>query len=254
MSIHAGRVAVITGASRGLGAGMAETFAGQGMHLGLCARARPESPDWAPALTASVDVTDADAVDAFAGAVAERFGRIDLWVNNAGVLAPIGPLADADPEEVRRHFDANVLGVVHGTGAFARQVRGQPEGGVLVNISSGAAATPYEGWAVYCASKAAVEMLTEVVALEELPAGLRAYALAPGVVDTDMQTLIRSSTEEAFPDVRRFRRLKQEGRFNSADWVARFILDRCLGAAGSDGPADVAGAVRLRVPDEPGGI
>ena len=252
MSTHAGRVAVITGASRGLGAGLAETFARDGMLLGLCARTRPASHDGQTALTASVDVTDADAVDAFARAVVERFGRVDLWVNNAGVLAPIGPLADADPVALRRHLDVNVLGVVHGTAAFVRHLRGRPGEGVLVNISSGAATTPYEGWAAYCASKAAVDMITEVVALEERSIGLRAYALAPGVVDTDMQALIRATPEESFPAVRRFRRLHYEGAFNSADWVALFILERCLGEAGVVRPGHETDTVRLRVPDQPG--
>jgi NAD(P)-dependent dehydrogenase (short-subunit alcohol dehydrogenase family) len=252
VSTHAGRVAVVTGASRGLGAGLAETFARNGMLLGLCARTRPDARDGRTALTASVDVTDADAVDAFARAVVEHFGRVDLWVNNAGVLAPIGPLADADPVALRRHFDVNVLGVVHGTAAFVRHLRQRPGKGALVNISSGAATTPYEGWAAYCASKAAVDMITEVVAREERSAGLRAFALAPGVVDTDMQDLIRSTPEESFPAVRRFRRLHHEGAFNSADWVARFILERCLGEVGVVRPGDDTDTVRLRVPDQPG--
>ncbi|HZM55504.1 MAG TPA: SDR family NAD(P)-dependent oxidoreductase [Acidimicrobiales bacterium] len=252
MSTHAGRVAVVTGASRGLGAGLADTFALNGMLLGLCARTRPDARDGETALSASVDVSDADAVDAFAREVVERFGRVDLWVNNAGVLAPIGRLADADPVVLRRHLDVNVLGVAHGTAAFVRHLRERPGEGVLVNISSGAATTPYEGWAAYCASKAAVDMITEVVAREERSTGLRAYALAPGVVDTDMQTLIRATTEEAFPAVRRFRRLHQEGAFNSADWVARFILERCLGKAGVARTGHEADIVRLRVPDQPG--
>ncbi len=146
---HTALVAVITGASRGLGAGMATVFAGAGVRLGLCARTRPEPPEGADALTASVDVTDAQALDAFSLAVVERFGRIDLWVNNAGVLVPIGPLAVADPDALRRHLDINILGVMHGSATFARHVRDRPGRGVLVNISSGAATTPYEGWAAY---------------------------------------------------------------------------------------------------------
>ena len=95
-------------------------------------------------------------------------------------------------------------------------------------------------------------MITEVVALEERSIGLRAYALAPGVVDTDMQALIRATPEESFPAVRRFRRLHYEGAFNSADWVARFILERCLGEAGVVRPGHETDTVRLRVPDQPG--
>ena len=157
------------------------------------------------------DVTDAAAVEALAASVAP----IDLWVNNAGVLGPIGPLADADAAQVARHLDVNVLGVVHGTQAFLRH---RSPDGVLVNITSGAARTPYEGWAPYCASKAAVDMLTEVVARET---GIRAYAVSPGVVDTDMQAEIRSTPPERFPAVARFHDLKRREAFNSPAWVAR---------------------------------
>jgi NAD(P)-dependent dehydrogenase (short-subunit alcohol dehydrogenase family) len=240
-------VAVITGTSRGLGAGMAATLAGEGCRLGLCARREPTAPQGAEAWTASIDVSDAEALDRFALGVVERFGRVDLWVNNAGVLEPIGPLADADPGAVRRHVDINVLGVANGSASFARHVRTRPGGGVLVNISSGAATTPYEGWAPYCASKAAVEMLTEVVAREERGHGLRAYALAPGVVDTPMQALVRSTSIKDFPAGDRFRRLHRQGGLNSPEWVARFILERLVDGTTA---SEAGGVVQFRVPDQ----
>jgi len=250
-------VAVVTGASRGLGAGLAATFAAEGIRLGLCARTRPDRPVGAEAWAASVDVADAESVDRFARDVVERFGGIDVWVNNAGVLEPIGPLATTDPVALARHVDINFLGVAHGSASFSRHVRSRPGGGVLINVSSGAATTPYEGWAPYCASKAAVEMLTEVVAREERVHGLKAYALAPGVVDTDMQALVRSTPIENFPAGDRFRRLHLQGGLNSPEWVARFILDRLVGETGrSDEGASHEGAshpgdgVRFRVPDQ----
>jgi NAD(P)-dependent dehydrogenase (short-subunit alcohol dehydrogenase family) len=252
-----GRVAVITGASRGLGAGMATHFALEGMTLGLCARHRPDLvaatrprvhdgkvEHAVPPLTAAVDVSDAAALEAFADAVVERFGRIDLWVNNAAVLAPMGPLADADPADLLRHVDVNVAGVLYGSRWFARHVRGREGWGVLVNVSSGAASRPYAGWAAYCAAKAAVDMATEVVALEGRPYGLRAYAVAPGVVDTDMQATIRASDEATFPDIAQFWALHEQGAFNSPMWVADRILDLAFGGA----PLT---PVLLRVPDEP---
>jgi benzil reductase ((S)-benzoin forming) len=110
-----GRVAVVTGASRGLGAGLADHFASSGMHLGLCARHKPQLvvrtrptaqeghvvSSELPLLSA-VDVTDRAALEHFADAVVAQFGRIDLWVNNAGLLGPVGPLVDADPALVAR--------------------------------------------------------------------------------------------------------------------------------------------------------
>lgn len=245
----AGRVAVITGASRGLGAGMAERLAEAGLGLGLCARHEPPVPATAgPAgvdvVTAAVDVTDPDAVDRFAVEVVGRLGRIDLWINNAGMLGPIGPLRDLDPGEVAANVAINVVGVLHGSAAFARHVRSRPGGGVLVNITSGAATNPYEGWSAYCASKAAVDQATRVVAAEEAGAGLRAHAVAPGVVDTEMQAQIRATPADRFPAVDRFLQLGRDDAFNSPAWVA----DQVLGLM-TDPPS--TSDVVLRVPDEP---
>jgi benzil reductase ((S)-benzoin forming) len=230
-----GRVAVITGASRGLGAGLAVRFAECGVRLGLCARHEPAGPDGA--LTASVDVTDAGAVDRFAARVADELGPIDLWINNAGVLEPIAPLRDADPAQLEAHIRTNVLGVLYGSRAYVRHVRRTNRGGVLVNVSSGAASSVYPGWSAYCAAKAAVDQLTRVVAEEEADAGLRAYAVAPGVVDTDMQAMIRATPAEAFPAVERFRKRAETGDFNSPSWVADHILAAAFDTAAE--PEDI---------------
>lgn len=249
-----GKVAVVTGASRGLGAGLAAHFAAAGLELGLCARHRPELAvatrprahdgvvePATPALCQAVDVADHGQLEAFASAVVERFGRIDLWVNNAGLLEPMGPLADARPAALARLVEVNVTGVLFGSAVFARHVRARPGGGVLVNISSGAATRPYAGWAPYGASKAAVELATEVVALEGRPDGLAAYAVSPGVVDTDMQAAVRATPAERFPEVGRFLQLHDDGAFTPAAEVAERLLELAFA-----GPRPEV--VRLRVP------
>lgn len=218
------RIVVITGASRGIGAGVARELAARGLKLALCARGEPALEDGPRVVRARVDVRDGEAVQRFAREVEARLGPIDLWVNNAAVLEPVGPLRDLETEAVRAHLDVNVLGVLHGARAYARHLARVGRPGVLVNVSSGAARRAVAGWAAYCASKAAVERMTEVLALEEGPRGLRAHSVAPGVVDTDMQATIRATPEDRFPDVERFRTMKREGRFSSVEHVARCLL------------------------------
>ncbi|MGH0034998.1 MAG: SDR family oxidoreductase [Myxococcota bacterium] len=219
-----GRCAVVTGASRGLGAGLARDLAERGLRLGLCARAESALPESDDVVCERLDVTDEKAVEAFAARVVERFGQIDLWINNAGLLAPIEPLRDVSAEDFRRHIDVNLTGVFLGTRTFVRHLRSRGGEGVLINISSGAAWKAYRGWSAYCAGKAGVERLTECVAAEEEGTGLRAYSVAPGVIDTDMQALIRESTPEAFPEVERFRELKRADGFNTTGHVAAELL------------------------------
>ena len=239
-----GKTVVITGASRGLGAGLARDFARRGMKLGLCARSAPVLPDGPQVVAAELDVTGPDAVERFAAAVAERLGPIDLWINNAGVLEPIAPLRDVAPAAARAHLEVNVLGVVLGTQAFVRHLRRRGGEGVLVNLSSGAARSPYAGWSLYCAAKAAVDRLTECVALEEAAHGLRAYAVAPGVIDTDMQALIRAAPAERFPEAPRFVERKRAGHFNTPAFVAERLLELAFD------PAARSGEVCVRLPDE----
>jgi benzil reductase ((S)-benzoin forming) len=116
----------------------------------------------------------------------------------------------------------------------------------LVNISSGAATKAYEGWAAYCASKAAVDQLTRVVALEEARHDLSAYSLSPGIVDTDMQTAIRGADPASFPERDRFRRFAELQQFNSPGWVGDHILRLAFGPERPE-------SVTLRIPDQPTG-
>lgn len=219
-----GKVALITGASRGIGADCAADWSARGMRLALCSRSQPALAASDDVLAERVDVSDAEAFGRFAQAAIERFGRIDLWVNNAGVLDPIAPLRDVKLEDFQQHIEINLTGVFIGTQLFVRHVREREGEGVLINVSSGAAWSAYAGWATYCAGKAGLERLTECVALEEEGTGLRAYSVAPGVVDTAMQDRIRASTPEDFPQVERFKQMKQEEAFNTGAFVAQEFI------------------------------
>ncbi len=231
------KVAVITGASRGLGAGLAERFLERGLRVAACARRRPAlADDESRLLTRAADVTDTDAMAQLCTAAVERFGRVDLWINNAGLLAPIGPLRDNDPGAFALHMQVNVVGVFNGSRAFIRHLHARGGDGVLLNISSGAARNAYAGWSAYCAGKAALDRMSEAIALEEADSGLRVHAVAPGIIDTDMQTMIRSSTPEQFPRVQKFLDLKTKGAFSSPPFVADRLLELAFDPSAADTP------------------
>lgn len=228
-----GRVAVITGASRGIGAGLARSFHARGLRLGLCARSEPDRgavpEDPERVLERRVDVRDLAALEDFAEEVESRLGPIDLWVNNAGLLAPIGMTREVPPEAFARIVEVNLLGVYHGCRVHLRRLHAAGRRGTIVNIGSGAAVHAYEGWGGYCATKAAVHQLTRVLAREEKGAGNRVYCLMPGVIASGMQELIRGQDEADFPAVGRFRELHREGQLLDPESPAPAVLRLAFG-------------------------
>ncbi|NRA94865.1 MAG: SDR family oxidoreductase [Planctomycetes bacterium] len=226
------KVCVVTGASRGIGLGVARIFRERGMKVAGCARSEPQDP---LDLFRSVDVTDLDAVERFRDETVEALGPIDLWVNNAGVLAPIGMTRDADPAAWRRLMDVNVVGVYHGARAYLRSLRATGRAGCLINVGSGASTSAYAGWGPYCASKAAVDQLTRVLAYEESDTETRVFCLAPGVVETGMQEYIRGQDAADFPMVDRFRQMHADGKLLDVAVPAEAMLKLAFGPARGDG-------------------
>jgi 3-oxoacyl-[acyl-carrier protein] reductase len=122
----------------------------------------------------------------------QRFGPPDVLVNNAGVIEPIGVVGATDPARWARSIEINLIGAYYAIRAVLPGMieRGR---GTVINVSSGAALRPQEGWSGYCAGKAALAMLTRSIDLEHRSAGIRVFGFQPGTTDTDMQAIIRAS-------------------------------------------------------------
>lgn len=194
------QVVWITGASKGIGQAVALDVARRGGIVWVTSRdggaceqvAREINKAGGRAEAMECDVSDYGDVTKVAGQIFDTHGRLDTLVNNAGIIQPIGPLAESDPSEWIQNITVNLSGVMHGCRAVLPKMI-QDGGGVIINVSSGAAMAPKEGWSAYCAAKAGVAMLTRSLDLENRAFGVRVYGFQPGVVDTDMQHRIRQS-------------------------------------------------------------
>lgn len=193
----AGKTALITGASRGIGAETARYFAKAGANVALLARSEDSIADLAgeigpSAIAIPCDVSRYWEVEKAAQATVETFGSLDILINNAGVIEPISHLASSDPEAWGHIIDINLKGVYNGMRAVMPMMI-EAGGGTILTVSSGAAHYPIEAWSAYCASKAGAAMLTASADLEARDKGLRVMGLSPGTVATQMQREIKAS-------------------------------------------------------------
>lgn len=193
----AGKTVLITGASRGIGAAAAHAFADAGANVALVARSADDISTLASqigdkAIALPCDVANYEEVKAAVAATITTFGQLDVLINNAGVIDPIGHLQDTDPVAWGQTIDINLKGVMYGLHAAMPGMIAQGSG-TIINISSGAAHGPVEGWSAYCSSKAGVYMLTRMADKEAREKGLRVLGLSPGTVATQMQREIKAS-------------------------------------------------------------
>ncbi|MBD3679558.1 MAG: SDR family oxidoreductase [Rhodobacteraceae bacterium] len=224
MSDVSGKTVVITGASKGIGEAAARVFAEAGAKVALLARSEERIAELAgeigeAALAIPCDVSRYWEVAAALEATQKAFGSLDVLINNAGLIEPIAGMGVADPDAWGHTIDVNLKGVFHGMRA-ALPVMQAAGGGSILTISSGAAHNPLEGWSAYCASKAAVAMLTRSLHLEAGAAGIRAMGLSPGTVATDMQREIKAS------GVNPVSQLDWSDHI-PADWPAKTLLWMC---------------------------
>lgn len=196
-----GKVAVVTGAARGMGARFTAALATRGVDVvggdidgdAMAATAAELAGEKAleakpgRIVPATLDVTKAEDHRALAQKAIDEFGRIDFWINNAGIF-PFAEVPEITPEQIRATLSVNVEGVLFGAQAAAKHMK---PGGAIVNMSSVSAVRVRKGRAAYCSSKAAVAHLTESLAVELGDQGIRVNAIAPGYIDTEMTRWIQ---------------------------------------------------------------
>ncbi|WP_371055190.1 SDR family oxidoreductase [Rhodosalinus sp. K401] len=244
-----GKVVMVTGASRGIGAAAARAFAAEGAKVALLARSERDIAELAgeigpDAIAVPCNVARYLEVEAAVGACLQAFGRLDVLVNNAGVIEPISPLADADPDAWAQAVAINLNGVFHGMRA-AMPVMIEAGGGTILTVSSGAAHSPLEGWSHYCASKAGAAMLTRCADTEGRAHGIRAMGLSPGTVATEMQREIKASGINPVSALDWSEHIPPEWPARALVWMCRAEADPWIGEEISLRDPDIRAKVGL---------
>lgn len=238
-----GKVAIVTGASRGIGAGIARRLAALGAKVVINYTHNEEAAhqvasdiqgDGGEVLVERADVADEEQVRQLFGRTDARFGRLDILVNNAGILE-FRPIDTIDRAHFQRILDVNLWGVVSASQQAARRLG---QGGRIINISSASTRSPFPALGVYAASKGGVEAFTRTLAAELGPRGITVNAIFAGMVETDM-TAGAGSTERKLA-VAQATPLRRTGQPEDiADVVAflsseggRWITGQSIGATG----------------------
>lgn len=230
------RVAIITGGGRGIGRATALALADAGANVVVAARSRRAIEQVAKeirsqggqALAISTDVSDAASVDLMVVQTLRASGRVDILVNSAGVIAPIGMTWEVPPLIWQRNLNVNLLGVfLCAQAILPHMIHQEPHRGIrgkIINISSGAAISAVPGWSAYCAAKAGVDQFTRVLAAEVETHGITVNSVYPGAVDTQLPTEIRHASGDHFPTRDRFERSDQMSQPPPPEEAARLLL------------------------------
>ena len=210
---------IITGVSSGIGKALAEAALKEGYEvLGIGRRSCEAIESHGRGQFFQADLTDAKAVETIPLTPADSGPTI--LINNAGTIGPIFSTTEVEHEQLAHCMHLNVVAPMRMTARFLQEVEGEKQ---VYFTGSGAANYPIEGWAAYCASKAAVHQYTEVVAKEH--PDIRIHAFRPGKVDTPMQTVIRESSSTAFADKAHFVEAYEQGELVQPKIVAEKLLE-----------------------------
>ena len=227
----ANKVVLITGGTTGIGRAAAVAFAREGAKVVLSGRRAPEGAqtvalvekEGGQALFVQGDVSDEAHVKALVQTALDKFGRLDVAFNNAGIEGEMGPITDATVEQYQRVFDINVKGVFlsmkHEIPALLKG-----GGGAIVNTSSVAGSLAFPGVSLYAATKHAVNGLTKAAALETAKQNIRINTVSPAAIETEMVDRFVGSPDQASEQRQYFTGLHPVGRFGTPEEVASAVL------------------------------
>ena len=193
------RTAVVTGASSGIGAATARALAAEGYAVWCAARRSDRIEALAREIEGTAVTCDVTSGDSVAGLASSVGDTLNVLVNNAGAAFGMDPVAEADPEEWRRMFEVNVLGLLNVTQALLPALRASCDG-LIVNMGSTAGRIAYEGGAGYTAAKHGTQVVTETLRLELVGEPIRISEIAPGMVRTDEFSVVRFGGDRSRAD------------------------------------------------------
>ncbi len=225
------KVAIITGAGKGIGKATAKLFARAGAAVVLASRTPADINAVAAeikaaggqALAIPTDVTSQSSIDQLVMLTLRAFRHIDILVNNAAVIHPVGRAWEVDPVAWQHLIQTNLIGPFLCTRAVLPHMIDRGDGHII-NVTSGAAYSDIVGLSAYCASKAALDRFTTILAQEVADTNIVVCGMSPGATDTPMQTEIRNISKSALPSVDHFRQRYEEGSLTTPEDAARLNL------------------------------
>ncbi|WP_299121667.1 (S)-benzoin forming benzil reductase [uncultured Tenacibaculum sp.] len=219
-------IIIITGGSKGIGKALVEKYASKNYKVYTLSRSINNLKN---CTEISVDLSNNKAAQEAFSTLLEELKNINITsitlINNAGRLGVISNLENIAVDDISKSIQLNTTTPLILSSLFIKNLENLNCKKQIINISSGAAMKPYEGWSVYCTSKAAIDMMTKAIAAEqnELENGVKCVAIYPGVVDTNMQTTIRSTDKKDFKNLQRFIDLKENNELYTPEYVAESI-------------------------------
>jgi len=226
------KTAIVTGVSRGLGEALVRALLAGGFAVTGIGRTSGAAPNGAHYRFVVCDLADTINIDAALTpafrAIADARPEFLCLVNNAATAGPIGTIGSLDGDALAASMAANLVAPIVIANLFCRMFVDPAQARRIINVSSGAADTPLPGGGPYSIAKAGLEMLTRQLAAEHDAATFRAITVRPGVIDTDMQTFMRSQTKETLPSIDLFKGFHREHRLVAPETVAGKIVDKLV--------------------------